>query len=162
MGFSARIPGILSLSATMMFPKTSSALMTVLLSAPRTKVTMSKFPWKSPTGYHRQRISILPSLVSGVSDTSSYVLSAIDQRLGPTPLTDNVATISGGSTSVELQLAIPEDSNTTGETITLTLSSSNLPSGWTLGSASSPTTWTIQVTEAVILGNSNFERVFAI
>ena len=83
--------------------------------------------------------------VSGVSNTSGYVLEEVDQTFGPMPLTNNVVNIAAGSTSLELWLTIPEDNaNTTDETITLTLTKgANFPSTWDLGSANSPTTWTI-------------------
>ena len=83
--------------------------------------------------------------VDGVSNPSGYGLSVVDDFFGPQPLTGNVVTIDAGITSVLLYFEIPEDNtNTIDETITLTLTKgANFPSGWDLGSANSPTTWTI-------------------
>ena len=86
--------------------------------------------------------------VSGVSDTSGYILHTHDNQLGPMPISGGAVTIGAGNTSLELLLAIPEDGNTTDETVTLTLTKgANFPSGWELGSPSSPATWMIRVSD---------------
>ena len=83
--------------------------------------------------------------VSGVSDASGFTFFNIVPMMGPTQLSSNVLSIGSGVTEYDFIMGIPEDDNTTDENITLTLSSSNLPSGWSFGSTRSPSTWMLNV-----------------
>ncbi len=89
--------------------------------------------------------------VDGVSSPSGYTLTDPNagQGGGSFDDTNNVVTIDAGTTGFTLLVTVPEDNaNTTDETITLTLTKgTNFPSGWDLGSANSPTTWTIMVND---------------
>ena len=83
--------------------------------------------------------------VSGVSDASGFTFFNLVPMVGPTQLSSNVLSIGSGVTEYDFIMGIPEDDNTTDENITLTLSSSNLPSGWSFGSTRSPSTWMLTV-----------------
>ncbi|MCY4033556.1 MAG: hypothetical protein OXF19_05940, partial [Hyphomicrobiales bacterium] len=61
------------------------------------------------------------------------------------PNPNNVLSIPMGARNFPFILAAPEDADTNNENITLTLSSSNLPSGWSFGSPNSPNSWMLEI-----------------
>ena len=84
--------------------------------------------------------------IGGVSDTTGYTFYR-EVSGGPPEINPNgsMFTIPAGATRLFFQLGFPQDTNTSNENITLTLSSSNIPSDWSLGSVNSPTTWMLEI-----------------
>ena len=85
--------------------------------------------------------------VSGVSNPNDYVFYIFPPMSAPerNPNPNNVLSIPMGARNFPFILAAPEDGDTNDENITLTLSSSNLPSGWSFGSTNSPNSWMLEI-----------------
>ncbi|MCY4038131.1 MAG: hypothetical protein OXF09_01580, partial [Hyphomicrobiales bacterium] len=95
----------------------------------------------------------LPSAVSvtvtvnGVSNPNDYVFYIFPPMQAPERNSNpnNVLSIPMGARTLPFILGAPEDGDTNDENITLTLSSSNLPSGWSFGSTNSPNSWMLEI-----------------
>ena len=85
--------------------------------------------------------------ISGVSNPNDYVFYIFPPMQAPerNPNPNNVLSIPMGARNFPFILAAPEDGDTNDENITLTLSSSNLPSGWSFGSTNSPNSWMLEI-----------------
>ena len=87
-------------------------------------------------------------VVSGVSDTSGYTCFDPGVLDNGGTVSNNVVSFNAGASSFTCLLRLPQDSDTNNENIIVTLTEGpNFPSGWTLGSANSPNTLAIEVTD---------------